>query len=65
MKSIDDSRVFCTFKNNVSKMYKKVKKHFVGDLCHAIVFGTPLVIYGHRIKINEKLGGICQYLIMK
>lgn len=40
-----DARVFCVFGTQVRKMYKKVKKYFVdGALCHAIVWGKPIII---------------------
>lgn len=48
-----DARVFCTFRGDVKTMYQKVKKRFVGDLCHAIVFGIPLVINDDKVVIDN------------
>lgn len=48
-----NARVHCTFGGNVEKMYKKVKKYFEGDLCHAIVFGTPVIIHENKIVMPK------------
>lgn len=50
-----EARIFCTFGQNVQKMYKRIKEYFSGgDLCHAIVYGTPLVIRNQSISMENK-----------
>lgn len=50
----EDARIFCVFKNKIKQMYNEIKNNFVGDFCHAIVFGTPLIITLRNKKNNNK-----------
>ncbi|CAI6360335.1 unnamed protein product [Macrosiphum euphorbiae] len=48
-----NARIYCTFLGDVLKMYKKVKKRFIGHFCHAIVFGAPIILKNHRVHLSE------------
>lgn len=52
------ARIYCTFLGNVLKMYKKVKKSFIGHFCHAIVFGTPIILKQHRVHLSQNMIGV-------
>lgn len=53
-----EARFFCTIWDKLPYMYKRVKKRFVGDLCHAIVLGTPLEINSSKVDISKDKSSI-------
>ncbi|XP_015373025.1 PREDICTED: uncharacterized protein LOC107168211 [Diuraphis noxia] len=50
-----NARIYCTFLGDVFKMYKKVQKRFVGHFCHAIVFGTPIILKKQRVHLGQRM----------
>jgi len=42
-------------------MYRKVKKRFVGQFCHAIVIGIPIILKGNQVHLSYKMKS--RYLI--
>lgn len=55
---VDNTRVFCTFTGDMEMMYRNIKKHFTGQLCHAIVYGEPIVIKDQQIVKSQERNGI-------
>lgn len=53
-----EARFFCTIWDKLPYMYKMIKKRFVGDLCHAIVLGTPLNINRSKVVIPKDKSSI-------
>ncbi|KAF0771321.1 putative histone-lysine N-methyltransferase 1 [Aphis craccivora] len=49
------ARIHCTFLGDVLKMYKKVKKHFVGHFCHSIIMGIPITLKHHQVPLSKKM----------